>query len=181
MPVEGQSARRTRAASLWSGATWAGLTLMIGTMCNPAISLEAPAWLELRQHNACEAMKDQYCLGRFGFAIKPDGSFITGPSGSGRRVKGRLGRAELRRLNILIASTAATIAVGQTQCEAGGLVGIRDQLDIDFKNGPPVQLYNLGGKVGTLCVSGAKDRVDKLHSYVRVLMTRYYRVPFPAQ
>jgi hypothetical protein len=174
----GKGAEGTKATPLRSGTVGVNVALMVGAMYNPAASAASPAWLELRQNNVCEVVQDEYCLGRFGFAIKPDGSFALGPSGSGRQVEGRIKRAELRRLNTLIASTAATIAAGQTQCEPSGPVGVRDRFDIAFGTGPPVRLYDLGGQVRTLCVSGRRNRAVKLHDYLRLLMTRYYRLPF---
>jgi hypothetical protein len=174
VPVAGKRAAR---APTWFGrrAAWVSAALMIGVTCSAAAG---PAWREVRQRNSCEAMRDDYCVGRYGFAVKPDGSFVAGPSQSGRQIGGRIRRAELRKLNALILSAAPTIGAGETKCEPGGLVGIRDQLDVAFDAGAPVRLYDLGGQVRTLCVSGARDRVDKLHDYVRALMNRYYRVPF---
>jgi hypothetical protein len=137
------------------------------------------AWLEVREQTACEGMQDDYCLGRYGFTIKHDGTFIAGPSGLETKVKGRLERQELRRLRELIGQFSTMFPSEEKNCEPGGLPGIKDQVDITFSGGHVVRAYDLGGRIGKVCYVGNKDRVRKLHEYLHDLMTRYYPVPFP--
>jgi hypothetical protein len=145
-----------------------------------AASAMAPAaWLEVREQTACEAMQDDYCLGRYGFTIKHDGTFIAGPSGRGSKAEGRLKRQELRWLRELIGKLSTTLPSGEKNCDPGGLPGIKDRVDITFSGGQVVRAYDLGGSVGKICYIGTWDRVRKLHEYLRELMTRYYPVPFP--
>ena len=137
------------------------------------------AWLEVREMTACEAMKDDYCLGRYGFTIKHDGTFLAGPSTGGSKAQGRIERMELLRLRELIGQLSATLPGQDRVCDSGGLPGIKDRLDIMFTGGPVVRAYDLGSPVGRICYVGDRDPVHKLHEYLRALMTRYYPVPFP--
>lgn len=142
-------------------------------------SVLSAAWLELREQTTCEAMQDEYCLGRYGFTIKRDGTFIAGPSARGIKVEGQIKLQEVRRIGKLIGRISPTLSTGEVICKPGGLPGIKDQVDITFNGGPVVRVYDLGGTVGKLCYSGGWDQVRNLHKYLRGLMTRYYPVPFP--
>jgi hypothetical protein len=146
---------------------------------NAASAMVSAAWLEVREQTACEAMQDDYCLGRYGFTIKHDGTFIAGPSGRGTKAEGRLERQELRRLREFIGHLSTMLPSEDTNCDPGGLPGIKDQVDITFSGGQVVRAYDLGGRVGKICYVGTWDRVRKLHEYLHELMTRYYPVPFP--
>jgi hypothetical protein len=144
-----------------------------------ASATASAAWLEVREQTACEAMQDGYCLGRYGFTIKHDGTFIAGPSGRGIKTEGRLERQELQRLREFIGQLSTMLPSEEKNCGPGGLPGIKDQMDITFSDGQVVRAYDLGGSVGKVCYIGARDRVHKLHEYLHKLMTRYYPVPFP--
>ena len=143
-----------------------------------ASAIASPAWVEVREQTACEAMQDDYCLGRYGFTIKHDGTFIAGPSARGTKAEGRLERQELQRLRELIGQLSTMLLSGEKNCDHGGLPGIKDQVDITFSGGQVVRAYDLGGRVGEICYVGIWDRVRKLHEYLHDLMTRYYPVPF---
>src|ERR1700738_3397857 len=88
-------------------AVWLLITFMVSgepmKIRSAASAMASAAWLEVREQTACEAMQDDYCLGRYGFAIKHDGTFIAGPSPQGKKVEGRIRQDELRRLRQLIA------------------------------------------------------------------------------
>ncbi len=144
-----------------------------------APAMLSAAWLEVREQTACEAMQDDYCLGRYGFTIKHDGTFIAGPSGRGSKAEGRIEPQELRRLRALIGQLSSSLSSGETICDPGALPGIKDQVDITFTGGLVARAYDLGGSVGKICYTGTWDRVHKLHRYLRKLMSRYYLVPFP--
>jgi hypothetical protein len=138
-------------------------------------------WMEVREQAACEAMRDDYCLGRYGFTIKANGRFTAGPSERGSKVEGSIEAAELQRIGSLVGDFAPELAHAQRTCMPRGVPGIRDQLDITFSDGTVVRAYDLGGVPGKVCYVGAWDRVQVLHEYVRGLMSRYYPVPFPAR
>jgi hypothetical protein len=142
-------------------------------------TMAAAAWLEVREQTACEAMQDDYCLGRYGFTIKHDGAFIAGPSGRGIKAQGQLTPQELRRLRELVGRLSETLPNEEKKCDPGGLPGIKDQLDITFSDGQVTRVYDLGGNVGKVCYSGTRDRIQHLHEYVQELLARYYPVPFP--
>jgi len=162
--------------SLIGGAVAQGEPLQI----RDAPSAPAPAaWLEVREQTACEAMQDDYCLGRYGFTIRRDGTFIAGPSGQGSKVEGKIEQRELRRLRELVGRFSATVRNREKDCRPSRFPGVKDQLDITFSNGSSVRAYDLGGSVGKACFVGAWNRVHKLKDYVHGLMTRYYPVPFP--
>jgi hypothetical protein len=146
-----------------------------------ASTTASPAWLEVREQTACEAMQDDYCLGRYGFTIRHDGTFIAGPSGQGTKAEGQLKRQELRRLGELIGGKLSEAFPSEEKnCDPGGLPGIKDQIDITFSDGQVARVYDLGGSVGKVCYSGGtRDRIRHFHEYVRNLMAQYYPVPFP--
>jgi hypothetical protein len=138
-----------------------------------------PVWLEISERTACEAMQDDYCLGRYGFTIQHDGRFVAGPSAQGSKVEGRVKSTELKRLGELVMQVSASTTHGERVCDPGGVPGIKDQVDVTFTAGQVVRAYDLGGSVGKLCYVGSWDNVSRLHQYLRKLMTQYYPLPFP--
>jgi hypothetical protein len=137
------------------------------------------AWLEVKEQTACEAMLDEYCLGRYGFTIKHDGTFVAGPSAHGSQAQGRVKPQELRVLGELIDQLSPSLSSWEENCHSGGLPGIKDQVDITFTGGPVARVYDLGSSIGKICYIGNWDDIDRLHQFLRKLMTRYYPVPFP--
>lgn len=133
-------------------------------------------WLETKERTACEAMQSDYCLGRNGFAIKHDGTFIAGPSDQGIKTEGRIEMRELLELGELIEQLSETLPGEQRSCEPGGIVGIKDQLDVTLATGFVARVYELGN--GRICYLGGKDTVQRFHNYMRSLMTKYYPIPF---
>lgn len=136
-------------------------------------------WVEVREQTTCEAMQDDYCLGRYGFTIKHDGTFIAGPSAKGDEVEGRIKPHELRRLGELIAQVSPNHPTAERTCGVGRPPGIKDQVDITFPSGPIARAYDLGGSIGKICYIGAWKDARKLHGYLHKLLKRYYPVPFP--
>ena len=136
-------------------------------------------WLEAKEQTVCEAMQDTYCLGRYGFAIKHDGTFTAGPTDQGSRAEGRIEMTELRQLGELIGSLSKTLRSEGRRCDPGGPVGIKDQVYITFATGLVVGLYDLGNS--RICYFGSKANAREIHSYVRSLMVKYYPIPFSKQ
>jgi hypothetical protein len=139
----------------------------------------SPVWLEISERTTCEAMQDDYCLGRYGFMIKHDGRFLAGPSPQGSRVEGRVKSSELKRLGALVVQISASATNEERLCDPGGVPGIKDQVDVTLTAGQVVRAYDLGGSVGNLCYVGSWDNARRLHQYLRKLMTQYYPIPFP--
>lgn len=137
-----------------------------------------PEWLAVSERTRCEAMQDDYCLGRYGFTIKHDGTFLAGPSPHGSKVDGRVKASELHRLGELVAQVSASATNGKRTCDPGGVAGIKDQVDVTCAAGHVVRAYDLGGSVGKICYLGSRDDVRRLHQYLRRLMSQYYPVPF---
>jgi hypothetical protein len=138
----------------------------------------AAAWLKVSETAACEAMQDDYCLGRYGFTINNDGTFVAGPSGQGRKKEGRIRKKELRQLRELIRQMGLSASDKERSCDKGGLPGIKDQIDLTFTTGSVIRIYDLGGSVGEICYIGHREKVDRMHKYLHKLMSRYYPVPF---
>lgn len=136
-------------------------------------------WAEVSERTACEAMQDEYCVGRYGFTIRHDGMFVAGAYGGGGVTEGKINPQELQQLGSLIGQASASALGGERTCSKGGLPGIKDQVDLTFAGGAVVRIYDLGGRVGEVCHVGSWDNVHRLHQYLRALMTRYYPVPFP--
>jgi len=127
----------------------------------------------------CEAMQDDYCLGRYGFTIRHSGAFIAGPTGRGSKAEGKIRLQELRRLRELIDRASTGLSSAKKTCEPGALPGIKDQVDVTFTGGTVVRVYDLGGSVGRLCYVGSRAQVRELQEYLHRLMAQYYPVPFP--
>src|SRR5258708_34357104 len=53
------------------------------------------SWVQVREQTACEAMNPQYCVGRYGFTVHNDGTFLVGPADNGVTMSGGLPAAEL--------------------------------------------------------------------------------------
>jgi hypothetical protein len=140
---------------------------------------QLPFWLEVREQTACEAMQDDYCLGRYGFTVKRDGTFIAGPSSYGVKAEGRIKSSELRWLGKLIIQLDPDPSKWRNICIPGGLPGIKDQVDITFRSGVVGRVYDLGSSVGKICHLDTWAHIQGLHAYLHKLMTRYYPVPFP--
>lgn len=136
-------------------------------------------WLEVSERTTCEAMQDEYCVGRYGFTIHHDGIFVAGGFGDGRTIEGKIASKELQQLSLLIRDASRNALGGEQACSKGGLPGIKDQIDLTFKDGAVLRIYDLGGRVGQVCYVGDWHRVSRLHGYLRSLMSRYYPVPFP--
>jgi hypothetical protein len=164
-------------------AAWLfGILIALGepVAFNDAVSGLAPAvWLEVKEQTACEAMHNDYCLGFYGFAIKHDGTFTAGPSDRGIKAQGQIEPQELQQLKELIGQLLPSLSAGERHCDAGGLPGIRDQLDIALADGQVARVYDLGGSIGKVCYLGFWDYVRRFHEFLQTLMSRYYPVPFP--
>jgi hypothetical protein len=163
---------------------------LVGMLIAGSEALAAPAgpaltpaatWLEVSERTACEAMQDQYCVARYGFAIRREGTFVAGGSGGSRTIEGKLALPELQKLDSLIRAVSSSARGGERTCRKGGVPGIRDQVDLTFTDGTIIRLYDFGGQVSQACYVGSWDRVRGLHDYVRRLMSRYYPVPFPTR
>jgi hypothetical protein len=160
-------------------AAW--LIGMVAAFGKPLVSPDTPAaaWLQVTERVACEAMLDDYCLGRYGFTINNDGTFVAGPSSEGRKVEGRIREQELKQLGALIRQLLASASNEERTYNKGGLPGIKDQIDLTFGSGSAARIYDLGGSVGETHYIGRWDNVNRVQQYLRKLMTRYYPVPFP--
>jgi hypothetical protein len=178
MPIRQPSFIRPVVTAFWLIGIIAGLREPLA-FNDGKPDMPSATWVEVREQTACEAMQDDYCLGRYGFTIKRDGTFIAGPSGQGGKAEGRIKPQELRRLGELIAQLSANHSPGERTCDPGGPPGIRDQVDITFPSGRVARAYDLGGSVGKICYIGVWEDVRKLHAYLHRLLNRYYPVPFP--
>jgi hypothetical protein len=163
-------------------ASLIGTFLVLGwPMVVPSVSSSGlPAsWLEVREQTTCEAMQDDYCVGRRGFTIRNDGAFTVGPSDRGTTANGQIRATELKRLQELLAEVSSSLAVQSKTCRSGGLPGVKDQVDITFGNGAVVRVYDLGGRIGMICYAGSWHWVHNFHEFLHGLMVHYYPVPFP--
>src|SRR5215831_2297482 len=139
----------------------------------------AAPWVEIRESTACEAMQDEYCLGRYGFRIRSDSAFVAGGSGAGRTIEGRIATGELQQLSLLVREASTGVQDTEERCRKGSVPGVKDQIDLEFADGIVVRIYDLGGQVGQVCHVGSRRSVHRLHEYLQTLMKRYYPLPFP--
>ena len=162
----------------------ASLVLVLSVLDSPLTASDGTSgnvsndWIRLRQQATCEAMQDEYCLGRYGFTIRRDGTFQAGPSAQGRKAEGRITPAELQELETLMASVSPDAPPGEVSCTTGGVPGVKDQVDVTFTAGPALRIYDLGGSVGQLCYRGNRESAERLHQFLRKLLTQYYPIPF---
>lgn len=140
-----------------------------------------PAWLSVAEQTACEAMQDDHCLGRYGFAVYRDGSFLAGPGPENRKVEGQITPEEMHQLEELMQAISAETSAKSLTCESRGFPGNKDQIDVRFPRETVVRIYDLGGRPGRLCYHGEPRRVEQIHKYMHSLMERYYPIPFPGR
>ena len=110
-----------------------------------AIGIFSSSWLQMREQTTCEAMRDEYCLGRYGFTIHRDGTFLTGPSEEGRKSEGRISSEEMQELEALMQPILRDAPASQMTCEPGHSPGNKDQVDVTFVGELVVRIYDLGG------------------------------------
>jgi hypothetical protein len=127
----------------------------------------------------CEAVREDFCPGRYGFTIRSDGAFLAGPSGRGIRVEGRIEQRELQHLGRLIDQLALAGSQRQQVNESNRVPGVRDQVDIALAGLPVTRLYDQDGTLGAIRYVGTWEAVRRFHHYLRMLLARYYPVPFP--
>jgi hypothetical protein len=137
-------------------------------------------WTQITEETRCETLPDAVCVGRYGFAIKPDGTFSVGPAPDGSKVAGRIAPDHLRRLAGLIEQILAQPARVRT-CERAGMPGVKDHIDIALPGASPERLYDQGSNLAETCYAGSPEHVRALHEYMRDLMMRYYPIPFPKE
>jgi hypothetical protein len=128
---------------------------------------QPPFWLEVREQTACEAMQDDYCLGRYGFTIKRDGTFFVGPSSYGGKAERIIESSELRGLGYLIGQLDPDTSKWKNVCIQGGLPGIKDQVDVTFSDGVVGRIYDLGSNLGKICHLDTWGHIQELHAYLR--------------
>jgi hypothetical protein len=167
------------------------LTVLMGTLValsEPLLSIRAVAsglpsaqWLQIKEETRCEAMRDDDCLGRYGFTITYGGAFAAGPSDRASKTEGRIEPQVLQRLRELVAQVSSGLVAADKICRPEGVPGIRDKVDLTFSGGAVVRIYDLGGRVGAACHVGNRDRVHELHEHLHSLMVRYYPMPFPSK
>jgi len=141
----------------------------------------SPPWRHVRVQTACEAMQDDYCLGRYGFIVESNGAYAAGPSPSGRKVEGRLKSAELQHLHQLMSKFSGETSLQERIQEQPAVPGIRDQIDIKFASGSTVRAYEVGGPARKIRHGGAWEDARRLHDYVHKLLSYYYPKPFPSE
>jgi hypothetical protein len=137
-------------------------------------------WTQITEERRCEALPDGVCVGRYGFAIKPDGTFSAGPAPDGSKVAGRIAPDDLRRLARLINQILAQPVRART-CERAGMPGVKDYIDITPLGASPERLYDQGSNLAETCYAGSPEHVRALQEYTRDLMIRYYPIPFPKE
>ena len=82
----------------------------------------AVPWLEVSERTACEVMPDKYSLGRYGFTIHDDGTFVAGASSGVGVTEGKITPQELQRLGSLIRGTLTGALGGEWTCKKGGFL-----------------------------------------------------------
>jgi hypothetical protein len=132
------------------------------------------SWVDVREQTACEAMNPQYCVGRYGFTVRNDGSFLVGPAEDGVTMGGGLSAAELAQISSDAGALSSSNLRGAPECDSGRVIpGSGLSVDITLNDQTTVTV------VQNLCYRGGRDRAVKLRDDLDGLTQKYYPRPFP--
>jgi hypothetical protein len=132
------------------------------------------SWVQVREQTACEAMNPQYCVGRYGFTVHNDGTFLVGPADSGVTMSGGLSAAELAQISSDAGALSSSNLRGAPECDSGRIIpGTGLSVDMTLNDQTLVKV------VENLCYRGGRDRAVKLRDDIETLTQKYYPRPFP--
>ena len=139
--------------------------------------VSGPAWT-LKLSSACNTNAGGgQCVAQHGFSVSADGKFQVGPNG--QIIQGQLSDAELTSLSTQ-AESATRVAVLEStaaeQTEAGFVNQSNDTLTLTHSGKEKVLAHNTDGTF-FYATATSKEALE-LHSEIRKLAARYYRLPF---
>ena len=137
-----------------------------------------PEWKKITYHTVCEKVGKRHCVAGFGFTVFSDGSFQIGPGPGNDPRLGALAKDEFKiiqnDLNNLIASGRDS-----KSCSPGDSIeGERDLINLTLNDGTSVEVYR-SETYPNVCYRGEPSMSQKLHSDLKLLVVKYYTVPFP--
>jgi hypothetical protein len=136
------------------------------------------AWRQVSEHTGCEALSPQFCVGAFGFTVRPDGAFTVGPAGGGQTLGGTLTDAERVRISADAEAVGAHLTT-DLACDRTALIpGVTDRIDLVSGGLETVSVYQINP--GAVCYRAPRDAALRLHTDLAALMAKYYPRPFPA-
>ena len=132
------------------------------------------------ENTTCEAMKNDHCVGFFGFSVSNAGTYIVGPASDGQKLSGQISSDELLKLS----TDADAVASGNTQrppvCSASSLIpGVSDVVALILPDQSNVQVYSQTAFSSCYLNDESADR--KVQTDLHAIMAKYYPIPFPAQ
>ena len=129
---------------------------------------------------SCEAMAPTSCQGAYGFKIQPDGSFLSGPSPSGRTDGGRLPPSESRALQDLAQRVLHDFDDPGGTCAArvSEIPGVSEALVVSG-GGKAIAVHGMAGVINSHCAATGAREAAALFKRAHDLMSRHYPRPFP--
>jgi hypothetical protein len=132
------------------------------------------SWVQVREQTACEALNPQYCVGRYGFTVHNDGTFLVGPADNGVTLNGGLSAAELAQISSDAGALSSSNLGGAPECDSTRIIpGIGLSVDMTLSDQTTVKV------VDNFCYRGGRDRAVKLRDDLDALTKHYYPRPFP--
>jgi hypothetical protein len=134
--------------------------------------------IEIR--TTCEAMAPTSCQGAYGFKIRPDGSFVSGPSPNGRTFSGRLPPSDSGSIEELAQQVLKEFEDPGATCAArvSAIPGVSEALEVSG-SGKTITMHGAAGVMDSRCAAtGARDAAA-LFKRAHDLMSRHYPHPFP--
>ena len=134
--------------------------------------------IELR--TTCEAMAPTSCQGAYGFKIRPDGSFLSGPSPKGHTFGGRLPPSDSGPIQEFAQRVLNEFEDPGATCAArvSSIPGVSEALEVSG-GGKTIALHGAAGVMDPRCAAtGARDAAT-LFKRAHDLMLRHYPRPFP--
>lgn len=131
----------------------------------------------------CEAMVDNACLGRFGFAVDSQGNFTAGPDPSGKTAQGVITPTELESLaNSIVELNKSEETLG---CKPQGAIpGAVLHISVVYAaDGKKADIFFSARQAhfrvqGNECLGGPLQKERAVRAAVSKLLAKYYPVPF---
>lgn len=148
------------------------------TQETPTPTPKPSVWKSVREQTQCEAMNPAACVGAYGFKVNADGTYLAGPSPSGRAVSGQISEQELASLSPFVIADIASSST--SACEASThLPGSADKVRVVESNKSFYDSYSYIGTTGQICYRGDRSVAFELHNQLHFLMMKYYPANFP--
>ncbi|MFZ9595593.1 MAG: hypothetical protein ACO3A2_05890 [Bdellovibrionia bacterium] len=133
---------------------------------------------ELKLQSQCpEAVNHENCVGEFGFAVMPDGTYQMGPGPKNEIRTGSLNAEELASVNQALSTMLAGVSASEEKHESITAGESDDTVTFTRANTQAVLLKTAGADFYFQNVSS--EEAKSIHQIIRKLALKYYALPFP--